>query len=235
MDGYTNPRIVEIDQFDYSPCGGIHTKRTGEVGIIKITNYSTHHDGLRIEFVCGNRALKDYAQKTHVLSTLKSDLSCSENSLPDRCKGIKEDFKDIVSKHKNTRDKLLAYIVDEMFGKSRIHNKHRLVSYIFETDNPKETSVLTSKVLKRDPSAILIMVCPSSNLTTVLLASSPPDNPLDLNLILKDLLEKYDGRGGGKAHHAQGIIKNEVKYEELIHSLYSKIALELEKLERKQI
>ncbi len=231
---YANPRIVEIDQFDYSPCGGIHPKHTGEVGMIKMTNYSTHHDGLRIEFVCGNRALKDYAEKTHVLSTLKSELSCSENSLPARCKGMKEDFKEIVSKYKNTTDKLLTYQVDEMFGKSRVHNNHRIVSYIFETDSAKETSILTSKVLKKDSSAILILVCPTTNLTTVLLASSPSENPLNLNLVLKGLLEKYDGKGGGKAHYAQGIINGEVVYEELIHYLYSKIALELEKLMAKQ-
>lgn len=231
--GYSNPRIVEIDQFDYSPCGGTHPKRTGEVGIIKILNCSTHREGLRIEFVCGNRALKDYAEKTSVLSSLKSELSCSEKDLPTRCAGMKNDLKEITSKSKRTSERLLDYQIDEIYGKSRIHNGHLLVSHVFETDNLKDANVLTSKILKRDPSAILMLACPGIDFTTVLLASSPSENPLDLNLVLKDLLDKYNGRGGGKAHHAQGIIGSEVPPDQLLHVLQSKITLELEKSKNK--
>jgi len=232
--GYSNPRIVEIDQFDFSPCGGTHPKHTGEVGIIKIKNYSTHRQGLRIEFVCGNRALKDYAEKTSVLSSLKSELSCSEKDLPTRCAVMKTDLKDLASKNKKVSERLLDYQIDDMFEKSRMHNNHRLVSNVFETDNLKDASILTSKILKRDPSAILMLACPGDDFTTVLLASSPQENPLDLNLVLKDLLDKYNGRGGGKAHHAQGIIDSAFPSDQLLHVLQNKISLELEKFQNKQ-
>ncbi len=225
----SNPRIIEIDQFDYSPCGGTHPKRTGEVGIVKIRNCSKHREGLRIEFVCGNRALKDYAEKTSVLSSLKSEFSCSEKDLPRRCCEMKKDLKEIASKNKKISDKLLDYQIDEMYGKSRIHNNRRLISHVFETDNLKDASVLTSKILKRDTSAILILACPGKDFTTILLASSPSENPLELNLVLKDLLDKYNGRGGGKYHHAQGIIDGSIPPEQLLHILQAKIALRLEK------
>ncbi|MCH7783279.1 metal-dependent hydrolase, partial [candidate division KSB1 bacterium] len=32
-------RIIHIDGLDYSACGGTHTSRTGEVGIIKIIRW----------------------------------------------------------------------------------------------------------------------------------------------------------------------------------------------------
>jgi len=227
--GYADPRIVEIDQFDYSPCGGTHPKHTGEVGIIKISNFSTHHEGLRIEFVCGNRALKDYTEKARILSSLKSDFSCSENILPSRCKKIREDFKELASSSKKTSEKLLSYQIDEMFDKSRIHNNHRIISYVLESDNAKESGILTSRILKRDPSAIIILVCPSNDSTTLLLASSHSHNNINLHLILDDLLKKNNGRGGGKAYYAQGIIKGKTISEDLIRYLYSKITLELEK------
>jgi len=232
--GYSNPRIVEIDQFDFSPCGGTHPKHTGEVGIIKIKNYSTHRQGLRIEFVCGNRALKDYAEKTSLLSSLKSELSCNEKDLHSRFTGMKDELKEISAKNKKSSEKLLDYQIEDLLAKSRFHNKHRLVSNIFETNNLKDASVLTSKILKRDPSSILILACPDKEFTTLILASSPSENPLNLNIVLNGLLEKYKGRGGGKAHHAQGIVDRTIPPEQLLHILQSKIALELEKLQSKQ-
>lgn len=48
-----NIRIVEVDEFDYSACGGTHPARTGEIGMIKIRRWEKSRGNLRVEFVCG--------------------------------------------------------------------------------------------------------------------------------------------------------------------------------------
>ena len=60
-------RIVEIPQWDVSACGGTHTLRTGEVGVIKIVRWEKVRGNLRFEFLCGTRALRDYGWRTEVL------------------------------------------------------------------------------------------------------------------------------------------------------------------------
>ena len=50
-------RIVEIPDWDVSACGGTHTRRTGEVGVIKIVRWEKVRGNLRFEFLCGARAL----------------------------------------------------------------------------------------------------------------------------------------------------------------------------------
>jgi alanyl-tRNA synthetase len=57
-------RIVEIPDWDVSACGGTHTKRTGEVGLVKIVRWEKVRESLRFEFLCGERALRDYAWRT---------------------------------------------------------------------------------------------------------------------------------------------------------------------------
>jgi alanyl-tRNA synthetase len=60
-------RIVEIPEWDVSACGGTHTRRTGEVGTIKIVRWEKVRGNVRFEFLCGGRALADHGWRTEAL------------------------------------------------------------------------------------------------------------------------------------------------------------------------
>jgi len=60
-------RIVEIPDWDVSACGGTHTRRTGEVGTIKIVGWEKVRGNVRVSFLCGARALRDHAWRTEAL------------------------------------------------------------------------------------------------------------------------------------------------------------------------
>jgi len=60
-------RIVEIPDWDVSACGGTHTRRTGEVGAIKIVRWEKVRGNTRIEFLCGARAWRDHLWRTEAL------------------------------------------------------------------------------------------------------------------------------------------------------------------------
>lgn len=51
-----NIRVVEVDGFDYSACGGTHCPQTGMIGLIKILKLETQNHKLRVHFVTGNQA-----------------------------------------------------------------------------------------------------------------------------------------------------------------------------------
>ena len=50
-------RIVEIPGFDTCACCGVHVANTGEIGYIKILSCIKFHEGVRMEMVCGGRAV----------------------------------------------------------------------------------------------------------------------------------------------------------------------------------
>lgn len=50
-------RIVSTTGYDCCACCGVHTKTTGQVGLIKILSCVKFHEGVRMEMVCGGRAL----------------------------------------------------------------------------------------------------------------------------------------------------------------------------------
>ena len=51
-------RIVEVPHTDICACCGVHVARTGEVGCIKLLSCIKFHQGVRMELVCGGRALR---------------------------------------------------------------------------------------------------------------------------------------------------------------------------------
>lgn len=55
-------RIVEIPGCDLCACCGVHTKFTGEIGIVKLLSCVKFHQGVRIEMVCGERARRLFSQ-----------------------------------------------------------------------------------------------------------------------------------------------------------------------------
>jgi alanyl-tRNA synthetase len=60
-------RLIVVPDWDVSPCGGTHCTRTGEIGPIKVRRWEKWKGGVRVEFVCGLRALADYQDKTRAL------------------------------------------------------------------------------------------------------------------------------------------------------------------------
>ena len=50
-------RLIDVEGFDLSACGGTHVARTGGIGIIAIASWERFKGGQRIEFLCGGRAL----------------------------------------------------------------------------------------------------------------------------------------------------------------------------------
>jgi alanyl-tRNA synthetase len=68
-------RIVELEGFDLSPCGGTHVKAAGEVGPIVITRSERRGSETRVEFLCGGRALADYRRQRRIVGELANQFS----------------------------------------------------------------------------------------------------------------------------------------------------------------
>lgn len=50
-------RLVEFPDADLCACCGTHVARTGEIGLVKLLSAVKFHQGIRVEMVCGRRAL----------------------------------------------------------------------------------------------------------------------------------------------------------------------------------
>lgn len=69
-------RVVGVGDFDLTPCGGTHCRRSAEVGLVRITSAERYKGGLRITFVAGKRARDELGTHARALRAVGRVLSC---------------------------------------------------------------------------------------------------------------------------------------------------------------
>jgi alanyl-tRNA synthetase len=76
-------RLIVVPDWDVSPCGGTHCTRTGEIGPIKVRRFEKWKGGMRVEFVCGMRALADYQDRVRAMVESALRLHTSDREVLD--------------------------------------------------------------------------------------------------------------------------------------------------------
>ena len=74
-------RIVYIDGVDSCTCCGSHCETTGEVGIVKFNSWQKYKSGIRIWFLCGERAYDDFVKKQDITDTLAKRFSTTQDEI----------------------------------------------------------------------------------------------------------------------------------------------------------
>ena len=85
-------RIVTIPGVDVCACCAPHVAHTGEIGMIKITNCQSHRGGVRLNILCGARALADYNKKQDSVTAVSVALSAKQDLIADAVLKVKEDL-----------------------------------------------------------------------------------------------------------------------------------------------
>lgn len=85
-------RIVTIPGVDVCACCAPHVATTGAIGMIKITNCQSHRGGVRLNILCGKRALEDYNKKQDSVTAVSVSLSAKQDLIAEAVLKLKEDI-----------------------------------------------------------------------------------------------------------------------------------------------
>lgn len=75
-------RVVRIGDYDASACCGVHVRRTGDVGVLRILDLEKKRQGTRVSFCAGAKALAFSQHETSVLRDLRGLCKCATVELP---------------------------------------------------------------------------------------------------------------------------------------------------------
>ncbi len=208
-------RIIEIEGVDRSACGGTHVRSTAELGPIQIRKLEKIRGNVRIEFVCGIRALRRTKQDYRIAAELARQGAVAIDSLPQNVAALRQRAVEAEkSRHKLTldlarRDGIALY--DATMPSSDGMRRVLLhVAAISEADRAKvEAFTARGKavalVLGADPPGVLF-ACSS-------------DSGINAGAVLKEALVREGGRGGGSATLGQGSLPNASVAESLAATL----------------
>jgi len=213
-------RIVEVEGFDYSPCGGTHCHRTGEVGLIKITRVERRGQDTRVEFLCGGRALTDYRGKNRTVNELANRFSVGVWELAEAVERLAEEAKSSRRELNAAKNRLLAYEAAELLAEAEQHGDIRVVRKVFTDREGEEVRRLSLRLMESEGSVALLGL--SGGKAQLFFACSA-DLPYDMNDLLKRACQVVGGGGGGRRHFAQGGGPDGSKVGEALEAAYERL------------
>ena len=190
-------RIVSIGSFDATPCGGTHCQRSGQVGSIKILSTERRRGGLRVEFVCGYRALDDYGRRHQALRNAARLLSTEELRLPERVQGLLDDLK-----AQRTRLDVAEGAMRESWIRDLAQEPHGPLARVL-SDARVEWLGPMAVTLSDQRNAPTLLATSAEGEARVVMAV-PEGSRLHAGQFLKELLANAGGKGGGAERSGQG-------------------------------
>jgi alanyl-tRNA synthetase len=143
-------RVVEVDGFDYSACGGTHVRRTGEIGLIKLGATEKIRGNLRFDFLCGGRALRDYRAKDRTARRMSAAFSCPAAEVYGHVEKLSAEAKALRKRTRGLGERLAAFEAAEIVRDA----PGRVIAGVLEDRTPEEARFLALGIVKRGPFAV---------------------------------------------------------------------------------
>ena len=195
-------RIVEIDKFDWSACGGTHLRRTGEIGLISLVRIEKHRGRSRVHFVCGRRALADAAERRGLLAETAGLLDSGVQDVPELVAKLQEASRRAERDLNAQQEALVEFQARELLAGAETAAGVRLVAQEMADADPALVQKM-ARALIAEPGVVALLGCARGGKGTVVFARSE-DCSVHAGNLLRDTLREFGGGGGGRPDFAQG-------------------------------
>jgi alanyl-tRNA synthetase len=194
-------RLIDVENFDISACGGTHVARTGAIGTIAVAGSERVRGGTRVEFLCGVRALRGYRSLRDAMASSVRLLSVLPGDLPAGIDRIQADARDTRRRLKDLQNRLASFEASALAGRAELHGASRVVVEALEGWDANGLKAIASAISSRPGHvAVLLGVPPPS----AIVIARAPDAAVDCAATLKALTDRFGGKGGGRSDLAQG-------------------------------
>jgi alanyl-tRNA synthetase len=192
-------RLVDIDGFDLSACGGTHVARTGAIGVIAIGAPERFKGGLRVEFLCGGRALGRFRSMRDTLGAAVRLLSVLPDEVPGAIERLQADSRERQRAVNSLQQDLGRYGAEELIASAEHIGAGHVVLRAVDADANGLKSLATAIVAK--PGCTVVLV--STARPALVVAARSKDVSVSASQVIGALITKFGGRGGGKPDLAQ--------------------------------
>ncbi len=198
-------RLVEIPGFSRELCGGTHTGRTGDIGMLLIVQETSVASGVRrIEAVTGNGALKWSQNQRKLLEQSAHLLKASVHEVPERIERILTHQKQVEKELVALKASLAARKTSDLLQECEDWNGVKVLIGQVEIDNPKAMRELSDRFKERFAEGVLLLGAVHGK-KVVLLAgvSGALSKRIHAGNLIREVAKIVGGSGGGRPDMAQ--------------------------------
>ena len=195
-------RIVEIDGYDYSACGGTHVRTTAEIAPIKILRQERRRGQTRLTFVSGLRACQDYAERHRLLVAAANLFSNDVSAVPTLVQRLIEQNRELQRQVENLTEQLAGYELAGLLAAAPTVGATRVVQQLY-ADRSVDALKHMGAQLRGQPQTVALLATTVGGKLTLLFVRSD-DVDIHMGNLLRETLQAFGGGGGGRAEFAQG-------------------------------
>lgn len=198
--------VIEEKNFSIELCGGIHVKRTGDIGLFKITSEGGVAAGIRrIEAVTGTKAVEVAQKADRDINTINGLLKAQKDQTLEKVEALVDTASSLQKQIEQLNQKLASLQAGELLSQVQtIAGRATLITTV-ENMDAKALRNLHDGVKSKLENAVIVLAGVEGDKVS-LIASVAKDFTASIKAgdIIKHLANELGGKGGGKPDLAQG-------------------------------
>ncbi len=198
--------VIEEKNFSIELCGGIHVKRTGDIGLFKITSEGGVAAGVRrIEAVTGSKAVAAAQKADRDIHAINELLKAQKDQTLEKVEALSATASSLQKHIEQLNQKLASLQAAELLSQvQEIAGRQTLITTV-EGMDAKSLRTLHDGVKSKLDNAVIVLAAVEGDKVS-LLASVAKDFTASIKAgdIIKHLATELGGKGGGKPDLAQG-------------------------------
>ena len=199
-------RLIDIRDFDVTACGGTHVAHTGQIAGILLRKTERVRQGWRVEFVAGLRAVATARRDFTTLTETAAMFSAHIYDVPQQARKALDEIKSQRKQYEQSQEELAAAYASVLLADAAEVNGRKVVVRTLSDRDLNFVKLLAQKVTRLFPNVVALLATTSPQPSLVFAQS--PGQPFDMGALMKDVMTKTGGRGGGSKDMAQGGIPN---------------------------
>jgi alanyl-tRNA synthetase len=194
-------RLIEIEAFDVSACGGTHVARTGAIGLIAVVSTERFRGGTRVEFVCGGRALTSLRALRDAVAMGGKLLSVTGTDLPAAIDRLQQDAKETRRQIKDLQVRLAGYEAGALADRAETIDSVKAVFAALDGYDATALKSLAQSIAGRKGHVAVLI---GTTMPSPIVVARAADLAVDSGAVLRQLIAAFGGKGGGRPELAQG-------------------------------
>ncbi|GAA5005674.1 alanine--tRNA ligase [Acinetobacter puyangensis] len=191
--------------FSIELCGGIHVKRTGDIGLFKIISEGGVAAGIRrIEAVTGTKAVDVIQKADATINSINVILKAQKEQTLEKVQATAEHATQLQKQLEQLNQKLANFQASELLGQvQEIAGRRTLIAQV-QADAKSLRHLHDSVKSKLDNAVIVLAGVDADKVSLIASVAKEHQAVVKAGDIIKHLAAELGGKGGGKPDLAQG-------------------------------
>lgn len=214
-------RLIDIQNFDLSACGGTHVGNTGQIGSILLRKVEKVRQGSRVEFVCGQRAVKTARRDYMTLTDAAAQFSGHIWDVPQQVKKSLEEIRSATKNREHLLEELAEMHAARLLAETAPVNGRKLIVQAYPDRDLTFIRLLAQKLTRLELNVVALVGAARGSSSLVFAQSK--GLPFDMGALLKEAVATRGGKGGGSKDMAQGGVPRPELLEEALGYAAAKV------------